>query len=172
MIGSESNGFRKSVVFTKVRLSLVRLFEYGQFCGSAHVCGAGPLGDRSLPRRSSGYIYRGFPLIPPYRCTSEVRRFLRKRHVCGAGPLGDRSLPRRSLGYIYRGVPLIPPYRCTSEVRRFLRKRHVCGASSLGDRSLPRRSLGYTCRPLSTPSNGITKSASGGFPRGRAWINF
>ena len=84
MIGSESNGFRKSVVFTKVRLSLVRLFEYGQFSGSAH----------------------------------------------------------------------------------------VCGASSLGDRSLPRRSLGYTCRPLSTPSNGITKSASGGFPRGRAWINF
>ena len=35
MIGSESNGFRKSVVFTKVRLSLVRLFEYGQFSGSA-----------------------------------------------------------------------------------------------------------------------------------------
>ena len=78
MIGSESNGFRKSVVFTKVRLSLVRLFEYGQFCGSAHVCGAGPLGDRSLPRRSLGYIYGGFPLIPPYRCTSEVGRFPRK----------------------------------------------------------------------------------------------
>ena len=35
MIGSESNGFRKSVVFTKVRLSLVRLFEYGQSCGGA-----------------------------------------------------------------------------------------------------------------------------------------
>ena len=101
-----------------------------------------------------------------------VRPVLWWCHVCGAGPLGDRSLPRRSLGYIYGGFPLIPPYRCTSEVRRFLRKRHVCGASSLGDRSLPRRSLGYTCRPLSTPSNGIIKSASGGFPRGRAWIGF
>ena len=128
MIGSESNEFRESVVFTKVRLSLVTVFEYGQFSGSAHVCGAGPLGDRSLPRRSSGYIYGGIPRIPPHRCTSEVGRFLRKRHLCGAGSLTHRSLPRKSLGSF--------------------------------------------CWPLSTPSNGITKSASGGFPRGRAWINF
>ena len=35
MIESESNGFHGGVVFTKVRLSLVRLFEYGQSCGGA-----------------------------------------------------------------------------------------------------------------------------------------
>ena len=69
----------------------------------------GPLGDRSLPRKSSDYI-RGAKKTPHPR-TSEVRRFLRKRHIRRHGPpqrsvhrrhgpLGDRSLPRRSSDYI------------------------------------------------------------------------
>ena len=81
-----------------------------------NVCGAGPLGDRSLPRRSLGYIpescykptspsrvpatnstlperLRGGAISPKAPCPLT-------RNVCGAGPLGDRSLPRRSLGYI------------------------------------------------------------------------
>ena len=91
----------------------------GRFLRKCHVCGHGPLGDRSLPRK----LFRLHPRVPPQTQprlnTSEVGRFLRKRHVDEqdgdtslsmvgnldgqyrrAGPLADRSLPRKSLGYI------------------------------------------------------------------------
>jgi len=60
----------------------------GNLDGQYH--GDGPLGDRSLPRKSSDYIRgllegprttSGWPQNPPHPNTSEVGRFLRKRHV-------------------------------------------------------------------------------------------
>ena len=71
--------------------------------------GHGPLGDRSLPRRSSGYIrvaekstssknLRGgaiSPKAPRLQTWITVEQAHR-----GQGPLGDRCLPGRSSGYI------------------------------------------------------------------------
>jgi hypothetical protein len=94
---------------------------------------AGPLGDRSLPRRSSDYIWvaekptsprhlRGgaiSPKAPGLQAWNAVEQ-ARHRH----GPLGDRSLPRRSSGYIWV-LRQTQPHPNTSEVGRFLRKRQV-----------------------------------------------
>ena len=135
MIGSESNGFHGGVVFTKVRLSLVRLFEYGQSCGGA----MSAVPDRSeIGPYLGGHwaIFRGFPLIPPHRCTSEVGRFLRKypRLRCRTA---RRSIPTQEvIGLYLGGFPLIPPHRCTSEVGRFLQK-HPCRQRRTARRSIP-----------------------------------
>ncbi len=70
----------------------------GRVLRKHHVCGAGPLGDRSLPGELIGLHPRVLRQTQPCPNISEVGRFLRKRHVCGAGPLGDRSLPGKLIG--------------------------------------------------------------------------
>ena len=59
----------------------------GRFLRKRCVCGAGPLGDRSLPGRSSGESWGCSAGLAFSGRLPGVGRFLRKRHVCGA----DRS---------------------------------------------------------------------------------
>ena len=138
-------------LIARFRLSIPRATpRVGRFLRKRHVCGAGPLGDRSLPRRSSGEslpgrslgqrrpgrssgepgLFRGLGIL---RNASEVGRFLRKRHVCGAGPLGDRSLPRRSSGESRPG-------RCLgqSRPRRSSGESRGCTAGLAFSGTLPR----------------------------------
>ena len=135
----------------RFRLSIPRATpRVGRFLRKRHVCGAGPLGDRSLPRKSSGEslpgrslgqrrpgrssgepgLFRGLGIL---RDASEVGRFLRKRHACGAGPLGDRSLPRRSSGESLPG-------RCLgqSRPRRSSGESRGCTAGLAFSGTLPR----------------------------------
>ena len=129
----------------------------GRFLRKRHVCGRGPpqrqttaetdrrkdgpLGDRSLPRKSSGYNPRILPQTPPRPSTSEPSPGDRTRRTPGRGTQPTRSLvgeaaPYRgsseivpylgsSSGYNPRFLPQTPPHLSTSEVGRFLRKRHV-----------------------------------------------
>ena len=122
--------------------------------------GHGPLGDRSLPRKSSGYIRVAEKSTSPKNLrggaiSSKAPRLqtwitveqAHRRH----GPLGDRSLPRRSSGYIrvakkstspkhLRGgaispkMPRLQTWNTAEQAHR--------GHGPLGDRSLPRKSLG------------------------------
>jgi hypothetical protein len=91
--------------------------------------GDGPLGDRSLPRKSLGYIrvaekstspehLRGGAISPKAPC----------RRAWNA-PGTDRSEIGPYLGshWAASGSPKNPPHPSTSEVGRFLRKRHVGG---------------------------------------------
>ena len=113
----------------------------GRFLRKRHVCGAGPLGDRSLPRRSSGDI--GVVL---WGCTMGLGFSGR---LLGWGDIPESfdtlSLTRTPPGLFRRHSRVLPktqPCPRISGVGRFLRKRHVCGAGPLGDRSLPRKSSG------------------------------
>ncbi len=101
-----------------------RISGVGRFLRKRHVCGAGPLGERSLPRRSSGDI--GFvPGVVLWGCTMGL--------YYGVGILREASRVGRHPGILRH----TQPHPNTSGVGRFLRKRHVCCAGPLGDRSLP-----------------------------------
>ena len=133
--------------------------------------GHGPLGDRSLPRKSSGYIrvaekstspknLRGGAISPKAprprtRTTAEIGprqtwntvEEAHRRH----GPLGDRSLPRRSSGYIRVAEKstspknlrggAISPKAPRPRTWNTVEQDHR-GHGPLGDRSLSRRSSG------------------------------
>ena len=64
----------------------------GDVSDSANVCGAGPLGDRSLPGRPSGQERRSRHKLAKLRRAPEVGRFLRKRQ-CLRCRTARRSVP-------------------------------------------------------------------------------
>jgi hypothetical protein len=131
----------------------------------------GPLGDRSLPRKSSGYIrvaekstspknLRGGAISPkaprprtwntveigPRQTWNTVEQ-ARREH----GPLGDRSLPRKSSGCIWVAEKFTSPKNLRGGAIPLKAPRPRTwntveqdhrGHGPLGDRSLPRRSSG------------------------------
>ncbi len=90
--------------------------------------GHGPLGDRSLPRKSSGYIRVAEKSTSP--------KNLRGGAISSKAPRlqtwNTADTDRSEIGPYLRGLratsgwPKNPPHPNTSEVGRFLRKRHVC----------------------------------------------
>ncbi len=147
-----------------------------RFLRKRHVCGAGPLGDRSLPGRclgeslpgrssgdgrsyAAGLVFSG--TLPG------VGRFLRKRHFCGAdrseiGPYLGGAWARAYQGGLRVIVGVVPRAWCSRgscEGRAISPKAPCLRCGPLGDRSLPRRCLGDS---LPGMSSGDSRSCAAG----------
>ena len=116
-----------------------KLRREGDVSDSANVCGAGPLGDRSLPRKLFGEGTR-ILLQAGQGLASSGGRAMSPKAPCVRCRTARRSVPTgggfgKERGSCHR----LAEARGAPGVGRCLRQRHVCGAGPLGDRSLPRR---------------------------------
>ena len=123
----------------------------------------GPLGDRSLPGRSSG---------DRWGCTT---RLVFSGELWGWGDFSDSAAsavpdrseigpyPRGRSGKQHRSYHPLSNLRQAPGVGRCLRQRHVHSVGPLGDRSLPRRAFGRAPRP----SRSLSRNASSGWAQRR-----